>query len=519
MVSEQNTANALSMAESSTTSQIPSSNASIDVPLITPAAMPNTDAHLITSAPLITSAMPNSPQVVGIKLDGPNYMAWVLQFMPIFRTHEVLGIVDGSEPCPPEFVCDSTTNSKSVNPAYTLWQKKDQLVLSWILSSLTPALMSSMYGLNTSRSAWTYLASRFSDQSRSRISHLKRQLQSLQQGSMTCTEYLNQAKSWADQLAAVGKPVDDDDLISFIISGLNPLYNTFVTVFSLAIRNCEMSFIDFQSELLNHEILIENQSHQTVTHEAPAFALYSSTTSQSNYKRQPRRFPTNTQGVIQQRTTQYSKPNYSPKGLARPSSFGYRNGSSSEFRSGTPSGYRSGTPTSPARNQSSSPPALPPRSPCQICGKINHRALDCYHRMDYSYQGRLPPTQLSAMVAQTNANYDTQEWLADSGANTHVTAEPENITNSQPFGGRDTVGVGNGAGLVINSTGSSIVSADSSNTSVFHLKDIAHCPKASANLLSINKFCRDNKCFFYTYRLLFLCEGQQDRQYPPPRTE
>ena len=130
MVSVPNIANALLMAESSATSEISSSNASIDVPLITSAAMPNTDvplimfAPLIMSAPLITSAMPNSPQVVGIKLDGPNYMAWVLQFMPIFRTHEVMGIVDGSEPCPPEFVCDSITNSKSANPAYTMWQQK-----------------------------------------------------------------------------------------------------------------------------------------------------------------------------------------------------------------------------------------------------------------------------------------------------------------------------------------------------------------------------------------------------------
>lgn len=30
----------------------------------------------------------------------------------------------------------------------------------------------------------------------------------------------------------------------------------------------------------------------------------------------------------------------------------------------------------------------------------------------------------------------------------------------------------------------------------FILKDIVHYPKASTNLLSINKFCRDNKCFF-----------------------
>ena len=28
---------------------------------------------------------------------------------------------------------------------------------------------------------------------------------------------------------------------------------------------------------------------------------------------------------------------------------------------------------------------------CQICGKRNHMALDCFHRYDYNYQGRHPP--------------------------------------------------------------------------------------------------------------------------------
>lgn len=145
MVSKQNTANALSMADSGSTSK--SSSTPIE-------------------ASLITSILPNSPQVVGTKLDGPNYLAWVLQFMPILRTHKVFGIVDGSEPCPPKFVYDSSTYSRNVNPADAMWQKKDQLVLSWILSSLTPALMSSMYGLNTLRSVWNYLASRYADHSR-----------------------------------------------------------------------------------------------------------------------------------------------------------------------------------------------------------------------------------------------------------------------------------------------------------------------------------------------------------------
>ena len=48
--------------------------------------------------------------------------------------------------------------------------------------------------------------------------------------------------------------------------------------------------------------------------------------------------------------------------------------------------------------------------------------------MNYSYQGRHPP-QLEAMAAQSNALYDDeQEWLADSGANAHITDNLENLT-------------------------------------------------------------------------------------------
>jgi hypothetical protein len=69
--------------------------------------------------------------------------------------------------------------------------------------------------------------------------------------------------------------------------------------------------------------------------------------------------------------------------------------------------------------------------------------------MDYAYQGRHPPEQLAAMIAHTNEDFVNNEWLADSGANTRVTADPSNLTDPQPFDGPDTVGVGNGAGLSI----------------------------------------------------------------------
>lgn len=72
------------------------------------------------------------------------------------------------------------------------------------------------------------------NKSNSQVAHLKMKLQNLPQGSKSCYEYLQIARYiWADQLAAVGKPLEDiEDLISSIISGLNPSLNTLITSFS-----------------------------------------------------------------------------------------------------------------------------------------------------------------------------------------------------------------------------------------------------------------------------------------------
>ena len=70
-------------------------------------------------------------------------------------------------------------------------------------------------------------------------------------------------------------------------------------------------------------------------------------------------------------------------------------------------------------------------TPCQICGRINHSAIDCYHCMDYAFQGHNPSTQLAAMVAHSNSGYEEQNWLADSGANAQITNQLENLQFQQ----------------------------------------------------------------------------------------
>jgi hypothetical protein len=224
----------------------------------------------MASSAASTFSPPTLSQFNG-KLEGPNYLGWTTQFLPILCTHDLLGIVDGSEPCLPKLI----TNDKGVenlNPEFTIWNKKDQCILSWINLTLSEKVLSTVYGLDTSKQVWNTLATKFANDSRSRIANLKRQLLSLHQGSLTCSDYIQSAKLYSDQLAAVGKPIPDDDLISFLLNGLNPTFNTFVTTVSLLTRERQLTLDDFQEELINHEMLLNQQ--QAFFADTSTFALF-----------------------------------------------------------------------------------------------------------------------------------------------------------------------------------------------------------------------------------------------------
>lgn len=129
---------------------------------------------------------------------------------------------------------------------------------------------------------------------------------------------------------------------------------------------------------------------------------------------------------------------------------------------------------------------------CQICSRMGHIALDYFHRMDYSYQGRNPPSQLAAMAASSYSLPD-QTWFADSGATNHIANDVRNLSVHSDYQGTDKVIVGNGKGLKILQSSSSLVQTSNSR---FQLHNILHVLDISTNLLSVNQFARDNDCVF-----------------------
>ncbi|XP_062145549.1 uncharacterized protein LOC133852912 [Alnus glutinosa] len=291
------------------------------------------------------------------KLEGPNYLSWTTQFLPILRSQEAMGIVDGIEPCPPKFLTDES-NKETPNPAFATWQKKDQNVLNWINITLSK--------------------------------------KGFQQGSKSCLDYIQATKECAGQLAAVGKPLPDEDLITYLTNGLNPTFNSFITTISILTRDKQFSFEDFQDELLNHEMLLKHQQVQTV--DTSTFALF-------NQKPTDRSFAPRPRGGSFSR---FSPPKYSPRNFVPRSD---ATAPTTRYNAVPPPARYSSQPkySAPQSTNDSRPIfSNAPKIPCQICGKLNHLALDCFHRMDYAFQGRRPPTQLHAMVSYTNCAYEDQ---------------------------------------------------------------------------------------------------------------
>ncbi|KAJ8634715.1 hypothetical protein MRB53_008982 [Persea americana] len=92
----------------------------------------------------------NIGSLISIKLDNQNYLLWKSQFLPVLRAHDMIGFVDGSHPCPPEFMLDSAGHaSKEVNPHYLTWIQQDQNVLYWINATLSAPDHAHVVGLAT----------------------------------------------------------------------------------------------------------------------------------------------------------------------------------------------------------------------------------------------------------------------------------------------------------------------------------------------------------------------------------
>lgn len=114
------------------------------------------NSHMTNSDSASSFTVPNISTLVSIKLDRHNYLVWRSQFEPLLLSHDLMGCVDGSTPCPTKYVLDKEQKHTSAIAAdYTAWVRKDQTSLSLIRATLSENVLSQVVSLRTSHAVRT----------------------------------------------------------------------------------------------------------------------------------------------------------------------------------------------------------------------------------------------------------------------------------------------------------------------------------------------------------------------------
>jgi hypothetical protein len=68
---------------------------------------------------------------------------------------------------------------------------------------------------------WSVITKMFSTQSMSKVNHLRGALNSTKKGTLTVAKYFAKMKGFSSELVALGKEVDEGELVGYIVNGLD----------------------------------------------------------------------------------------------------------------------------------------------------------------------------------------------------------------------------------------------------------------------------------------------------------
>lgn len=393
----------------------------------------------------------NIHNLVPFKLDGNNFVIWKHQISSLLRTQSLLGFVDGSTPCPPKFLANSSRSAASasstsasdgsaantssetdgpadesnaaLNPAYSNWLIQDQALVTLLNATLSQEALSLVIGQTSSRSIWLALERRYASLSRSNILQLKNELQTMKKRSDSIDEYLQKMKNIRDKLTVANSYVDDEDMLLYVLNGLPPEFNSLRT--SIGLRSEPISLEELHAILKSVEQMNESQNSVPSTESIPS-AFNTTTTGNSN----------SGQASNRGRGRGRNHHNNNRGGSNRHGGYGRQNDRHGWGRNNHTRGGRHDHNRSRNNGYNNGSNYYSGSVVCQICGQNYHTALDCIHRMDYAYQGRMPPNQLTAMNASTQSN-SNNFWLSDTGATNHMTNDFGNLSISDTYMGSD----------------------------------------------------------------------------------
>lgn len=193
------------------------------------------------------------PTSVSVKLDRNDFPLWRSLVLPIIRGCKLDGYILGTKECPQEFIIVADSN-KTKNPSFEEWVADDQMLLGWLLNSMTTDIATQLMHCENSKQLWDEAQSLAGAQSISQITYLKYEFHGTRKGNLKMEEYLT------DQLQLAGNHVTISDLIIQILNGLDSDYNPIVVKLSY---QSSLTWVDLQAQLLAFESRLDQLNKLT----------------------------------------------------------------------------------------------------------------------------------------------------------------------------------------------------------------------------------------------------------------
>ncbi|KAL5823482.1 hypothetical protein ACOSQ3_021457 [Xanthoceras sorbifolium] len=219
-----------------------------------------------------------------LKLDHRNYSYWKMQILPVIRAFDLEDFVLNCKKCPDKYVSSSAAlsnaNEPVLNEDFLIWKKTDQLIVSWLFSTLSESVFGQITQCTTAFEIWSTLENLYSQQSKATVLQIKTEMHCLKKGALSINDYVLKMKGFSEALGAAGQSMSNDDLISSILGGLGPEYDSVVVAITtkqgyISLQEVQFLLMSYESRLAQHNTSVLND----LTH---ASANYSGTNIYNN---------------------------------------------------------------------------------------------------------------------------------------------------------------------------------------------------------------------------------------------
>ena len=165
---------------------------------------------------------------VSEKLAKHNHTTWRAQVLATICGARLEGYLTGSAK-KPAMMIDDKDGDMVTNLVYEDWLAADQQVLSFLLSYVSKEILIQVATKEIAAEAWQAIETMFASQTRARAVNTRLAPATAHKGNSRVAEYFVKMRGLADEMAAAGRALEDDELVEYILTGLDIDFNPMIS--------------------------------------------------------------------------------------------------------------------------------------------------------------------------------------------------------------------------------------------------------------------------------------------------